>query len=64
MELLKGGCNMSIISRICDNTCKSIMNVLQLVLTETRHPEADTEYKEAKWCPRNQQYLLIPIYGS
>ena len=36
MELLQGGCLwMIILPMICDNTCKSILNTLHLVLTET-----------------------------
>ena len=34
VQSLKGGCNMHIVSMIFDNTCQSILNTLQLVLTE------------------------------
>ena len=36
MELLQNGCNMSILSMICNNTSKGILNTLQFVLIETR----------------------------
>ena len=35
VELLKDGYSMIILSMICDNMCKSILNTLQLVLIET-----------------------------
>ena len=36
MESLKAGCNMIIVSVICDNMCNSILNTtLQLVLVKT-----------------------------
>ena len=35
VELLQDGCNMSILSMICDNTSMGILNTLQFVLIET-----------------------------
>ena len=35
VELLQNGCDMSILSMICNNTSKGILNILQLVLIET-----------------------------
>ena len=35
VELLQNGCDMSILSMICNNTTKGILNTLQFVLIET-----------------------------
>ena len=35
VELLQNGCNMSILSMVCNNTSKGILNTLQLLLIET-----------------------------
>ena len=35
VELLQNGCNMSILSMICNNPSKGILNTLQFVLIET-----------------------------
>ena len=34
-KLFKNGCNMSILSMICNNTSKGILNTLQFALIET-----------------------------